>query len=100
MSVKCRLINASKDQLYATYVGIIKDGNHDPVEENKSSEDVNFSPPWDHKRASDPCDLGPVKRNNTHPQTSSYPKELIDRDIPRGDPAKPRKYRERREQEP
>jgi len=52
-----RSISTSAIQSCATYVGIIKDGNHDPVEENKSSEDVDLSPPWDHKRASNPCDL-------------------------------------------
>ena len=74
------------------YVGIIKDGNHDPVEENEPGEDVDLSPPWDHKRTPNPCDLRPVKCHNTHSQTSSYPKELVNRDVPREDPAKPRKY--------
>ena len=82
-----------------TYVGIIKDGNHNPVEDDKSRENVNFSPPWSHKGASNPCDLRPVKRNDTHTQTSRYPEELIDRDIRRGDPTNPREYRECGEQE-
>jgi len=99
-SVKSRLINMSKVQPHVTYVGIIEDGNHNPVEDNESSEDVNLSPPWDHKRASDPRNLRPIKRHDTHSQTAIYPKELIDRDIPGEDPANPRKYRERREQEP
>ena len=95
-------MDTSEVQLCAnwTYVGIIKYGNHDPVEDDKPGEDVNLSPPWDHERASDPCDLRPVKRNDTHTQTSGYPKELIERNIIRGDPANPRKYRERSEQEP
>jgi len=95
-------MSTSGIQLCATwaYVGIIKDGNHDPVEDDKSSEDMNLSPPWDHKRAPNPCDLRPVKRNDTHSQTCDYPEELIDRDIPRGNPANPRKHGECREQEP
>ena len=40
-----------------TYVGIIKDWNHDPVKDDKSSEYMNLSPPRDHKRAPNPCDL-------------------------------------------
>ena len=80
-----------------TYVGVIKDGNQDPVEENKSSEDVDLGPPWNHKRTSNPCDLRPVERHNTHSQTSSYSKELIDGDILWGNPANPRKYGEPRE---
>ena len=91
-SVKSGLITTSNVQLCTTHVGIIKDGNHDPVENNESSEDVNLSPPWNHKRAPNPCDLRPVKCHNTHSQTGRYPKELIDGDVRRGDPANPRKY--------
>ena len=49
-----------------TNVGVIKDGNHDPIEENKSGEDVNLGPPWDHEGASNPCDLRPVECHDTH----------------------------------
>jgi len=82
-----------------TNVGVIKDGNHDPIEENESSEDVNLRPPWDHEGASNPCDLRPVERHDTHSQTSSNPKELINSDVLWDNPANPRKYREPREQE-
>jgi len=83
--------NRSEVQLCTnqTHVGIIKDRNHDPVEDDKSSEDVNLSPPWDHERASNPCDLRPVKRNDTHSQTGIHPEELIERYILWGDPTNP-----------
>ena len=89
----------SKVQRQATYVGIIKDGNHDPVKDNKSSEHVNLCPPWDHKGAPNPRNLRPVECYGAHSQTSRHSEELIDGDILWGDPANPRKHRERCKQE-
>ena len=68
-----------------------------PVEQDEAKNDVNFGPPRRHKRTADPRDLGPIKRQNAHPQAATDTEELIDGHVLGSDPADPTEHAERRE---
>lgn len=49
-----------------TYICVVQNRREEPVEEEEAHEHVDLGPPWHDERASDVCDLGPVKSENAH----------------------------------
>ena len=91
LAAMCRIMRG-------TYVGVVQYGAEDPVYDKEAGEDLDLRPPGHHQRAADPRDLGPVERQDAHPQPARDTEQLVDHDILRLDPADIRERRQRREQ--
>ena len=78
-----------------TYVRVVQDGAQDPVHHEEAREDLHFRPPGYHQRAADPRDLGPVERQDAHPEAARDTEELVDHDIVGDDPTDPVEVRHR-----
>lgn len=75
-------------------MGVVQDRGQDPVVQHGPDKDVHLCPPRDHQWAPNPSYRGPIERDNAHPEPILDPKQLVDDQIVRRDPAYPRKYGE------
>ena len=72
----------------------VENGNEEPVEKRNTDAHVGRSPPRSSQRGVGEGDLTPIEGEDTHGQTMTDPKELVDLGIVWSYPANPRKARE------
>lgn len=78
-------------------VGVVEHGCQEPEEEDEASRDVRLRPPRRCQRRTDIRNLCPVECDERHAHSTRIPKELVDLDVVRRDPAYPGEDGERLE---